>query len=75
MTPEQHDAVVELVLGRISPTEFVERTGLDPGARPEIIESELRSALVSQDAAAVDSALMLAFRFDLMTEGLAPLRS
>jgi hypothetical protein len=73
MTPEQHDAVVELVLGRISPAEFVERTGLDPVARPEIIESELRGALVAQDADTVEGALSLAFRFDLVTADLVPL--
>lgn len=50
MTPEQRDAVLELGLGRISPAEFVERTGLDPGVRPEIVESELRGALALQDA-------------------------
>jgi hypothetical protein len=73
MTPEQNNAVVELVFGRISLTEFVQRTGLDPIARPQIIESALRSALVSQDVAAVDSALMLAFHLDLLTPALAPL--
>jgi len=73
MTPEQNHAAVELVLGRISSAEFVERTGLDPVARPEIIESELRSALVSKDADTVESALFLASRFDLFTADLGPL--
>jgi hypothetical protein len=73
MTPEQHNAVVELVLDRISSAEFVKRTGLDPAARPEIVESELRDALVSQDADAVEGALLLGFRFEVVTADLAPL--
>jgi hypothetical protein len=73
VTPEQQHAVVELVRGRISSAQFVERTGLDPGARPEIIESELRAALVSRDAHTVESALTLASRFGVLTAGLGPL--
>jgi hypothetical protein len=73
MIPEQHDAVVELILGRISPAEFVQRTGIDPAARPEIIESELRGALALQDARTVESALVLAFCFKVLTADLAPL--
>jgi hypothetical protein len=53
--------------------EFVERTGFDPVARPEIIGSELRRAVLSQDAKAVDHALLLAVRLHLMTADLAPL--
>ena len=59
MTPEQQHSAVELVRGRISSAQFVERTGLDPGARPEMIESELRAALVSRDADTVECALTL----------------
>jgi hypothetical protein len=73
MTSEQHDAVGELLLDRISSAEFLERTGLDPAARPELIESELRAALVSRDADTVDSALVRAFRFEVLTTDLAPL--
>jgi hypothetical protein len=53
--------------------EFVGRTGLDPVARHEIIGSELRRALLSQDAGAIDTALLLAVRFKLLTADLAPL--
>lgn len=72
MTPEQKDAVVELVLNHLSVAEFVERTGLDPIARPGIVETELRSALASHDAGTVSGALMLMFRFELLT-GISPL--
>ena len=72
MTPEQSKAVVDLFHRRISPAEFVARTGLDPVARPGLIDSELRASLVSRDADAVTDALVLAGFFDRMTVDLAP---
>jgi hypothetical protein len=45
---------------------------MDPGARPEIIESELRAALVSRDADTVECALTLASAFRVLTAGLGP---
>lgn len=73
ITPEQNDAIVELALNHLSVAEFVERTGLDPISRPEIVESELRGALASHDADAVTGALHLGFRFGLLPVDLAPL--
>ena len=73
MTREQHKALIDHALGRTSYAEFVERSGLDPVARPEVAESALREALVSQDADSVDGALLLASRFNLLTPDLAPL--
>lgn len=73
MTPEQSKAVFDLFHRRISRAEFVARTGLDPVARPGLIESELRASLVARDPDAVTDALVLAGFFERVTVDLAPL--
>ena len=72
MTPEQKNAVVDLVLGRITHEKFVSRFGLDPAGQPGFAEVALRDALASRDAGTVECAYYLALHFDLLTISLAP---
>ncbi len=73
MTPEQEELVLQLLSRRITPEEFVARSGMDPLNQRGFARSALQEALVSQDGNALEFSLYVCYYFELLTPDLAPL--
>ncbi|HXA17832.1 MAG TPA: hypothetical protein VN380_12620 [Thermoanaerobaculia bacterium] len=73
MNAEQQAAVVDYMVGRLSYEDLVRRTGIDPVGQPGVAERELRAGLAARDAGTIECALLLAFRFELLTPDMASL--
>jgi hypothetical protein len=68
LNESQRDLVVDLVLGRVSESEFIATLGLDPRADPAWLPGLLAEAADLQDANNIEAALTLMFRFDLLDQ-------
>jgi hypothetical protein len=68
MTSEERTLILDLCLERISESEFLARFPVNPRTEPGYITHELQNALQTRDAAAVECATLLGFRYGFSSE-------